>query len=136
MDDAGLESLLEVVSESGIDGVVATNTTISRSNLATSADRIASFGAGGLSGAPLHVRALAVVERVRARLGPAKTVIGVGGISNAAEALAMLRAGADLLQIYTGLIYGGPFIAAAIAREIKVEMDRTGAKSLADLVRA
>jgi dihydroorotate dehydrogenase len=135
LEDAMLESLLEVVDDSGIDGVVATNTTIARVGLATDADRVAKIGAGGLSGPPLHARALEVVKRSRARLGSKKTIIGVGGVSNAAQVLAMMRAGADLVQIYTGFIYGGPFIAASIAREIGSEIDRSGAKSILDLVR-
>jgi dihydroorotate dehydrogenase len=135
LDDASLEALLEVVDASGIDGVVATNTTIARENLATDAARVARIGAGGLSGPPLHLRALEFVKRSRARLGDKKTIIGVGGISDASGVLAMLRAGADLTQIYTGFVYGGPFIAAQIAREISLEIDRCGATSLTDLVR-
>jgi dihydroorotate dehydrogenase len=135
LDDASLEALLEVVDASGIDGVVATNTTIARENLATDPARVARIGAGGLSGPPLHLRALEFVKRSRARLGDKKTIIGVGGISDASGVLAMLRAGADLTQIYTGFVYGGPFIAAQIAREISLEIDRCGATSLTDLVR-
>jgi len=135
LDDAALEALLEVVDISSIDGIVATNTTIARAGLATGADVVAKIGAGGLSGPPLRVRALEVVKRSRARLGASKTIIGVGGISNAADVLAMVRAGADLVQIYTSFIYGGPFLAAALAREIGCEIDRSGAPSLRDLAR-
>ena len=136
LDDAALDALLEVVDMSSIDGVVATNTTVARENLATDPARIAKIGAGGLSGSPLHARALEVVERSRARLGGGKTIIGVGGVSDAAGTLRMLRAGADLVQIYTGFVYGGPFVAARIAREISGEIDRCGAASLLDLTRA
>ena len=135
LDDASLEALLEVVEACSIDGVVATNTTISRDGLTTNADAVAKIGAGGLSGPPLHSRALDVVNRSRARLGDEKTIIGVGGVSDTAGTIAMLRAGADLVQIYTGFIYGGPFLAARIAREIGSEIDRRGAVSLSDLVR-
>lgn len=135
LDDASLEALLEVVDASGIDGVVATNTTIARNNLATDPARVAQIGAGGLSGPPLHARALDFVKRSRSRLGADKTIIGVGGVSDAAGVLAMMRAGADLVQIYTGFIYGGPFIAAQIAREISLEIDRCRASSLRDLAR-
>jgi dihydroorotate dehydrogenase len=135
LDEASLDALLEVVGASGIDGVVATNTTIARENLATDAARVAQIGAGGLSGPPLHARALELVKRSRVRLGAEKTIIGVGGISDASGVLAMLRAGADLTQIYTGFVYGGPFVAAQIAREISHEIDRCGATSLTDLVR-
>ncbi|MEO7112923.1 MAG: quinone-dependent dihydroorotate dehydrogenase [Polyangiaceae bacterium] len=135
LDDPSLEALLEVVDMSSIDGVVATNTTIARENLATDPARIAKIGAGGLSGPPVHARALEVVKRSRARLGAEKTIIGAGGVCDAAGVLRMLRAGADLVQIYTGFIYGGPFIAARIAREIGREIDRSGAASLLDLAR-
>ncbi|HEX7666796.1 MAG TPA: quinone-dependent dihydroorotate dehydrogenase [Polyangiaceae bacterium] len=135
LDDAALEELLAVVEETKLDGVVATNTTIARKELKTPADRIESIGAGGLSGPPVHARALEVVRRTRKRLGPAPTIIGVGGISNAEHALAMLRAGADLLQLYTGFVYGGPYVAVTIAREIAAEIDRAGVKTLAELVR-
>ncbi len=135
LDEAALEDLLEVVDACAIDGVVATNTTISREGLVTNADAVARIGAGGLSGPPLHARALEFVRRSRARLGSGKTVIGVGGVSDAASTLAMLSAGADLVQIYTGFIYGGPFVAARIAREIGSEIDRRGATSIGDLVR-
>jgi dihydroorotate dehydrogenase len=95
----------QVIRELGIDGVIATNTTL---------DRAAVTGLphaqrpGGLSGAPLRERSIAVVRQLRALLGPDLPLIGVGGISSAADAAAMLGAGADLIQVYTGLIYRGP----------------------------
>ena len=118
LSDADLEALLAVVDEVKLDGVVATNTTIARSGLATDPGKVEAIGAGGLSGAPLRLRALEVVRRVRAHLGPDMTVIGVGGIETGAHALALMDAGADLVQLYTGFIYRGPWAAWAIAREM------------------
>ena len=118
LDDAALDALLDVVDASSIEGVVATNTTISRDGLASDPTLVASIGAGGLSGPPLRRRSRTIVARARKRLGPERTIIGVGGISDGASALAMLDAGADLLQLYTGMIYEGPFVARSIAREI------------------
>lgn len=130
LDDAGLDALLDVVAESAIDGVVATNTTVARTGLATPAADVERIGAGGLSGPPLHARALEVVAAARKKLGPQKTIVGVGGISDGASALAMLRAGANALQIYTAFVYRGPFAAAAIAHELAIEMERAGLAAL------
>ncbi len=118
LDDAALDSLLDVVLASGIEGIVATNTTVAREHLVTDASTVASIGGGGLSGPPLRRRARTIVARARKKLGPERTIIGVGGISDGPSALAMLDAGADLLQLYTGMIYEGPFIARSLAREI------------------
>lgn len=135
LDDAALEALLAVVEETKLDGVVATNTTIARRELQATAERISAIGAGGLSGPPVHARALEIVTRTRRRLGPDATIIGVGGIASGETALAMLKAGADLLQLYTGFVYGGPYVAVALARALAAELDRTGAQTLAELVR-
>ncbi len=134
LDDAQIEALLAVVEEVRLAGVVATNTTIARPGLATGADRIASIGAGGLSGPPLRARALEVVRRVRARLGRRVTVVGVGGIETAEDAIAYVRAGADLLQMYTGFIYGGPGAPGRIARGLASMVRREGAQQIAELV--
>ncbi len=136
LSDADLESLLAVVEEAKLDGVIATNTTIGRAGLSTSADRVAAVGAGGLSGPPLRARALEVVSRVRARLGAGPTVVGVGGVERADDVLALVRAGADLVQMYTGFVYGGPFVARAIARDLSRRMDAAGARSVAELAGA
>ena len=136
LSDAELEALLTVVEECGLDGVVATNTTLARANLATNAADVEAIGAGGLSGPPLRARALEVIGRVRARLGPKAAVIGVGGVETAAHVLAFLRAGADLVQLYTGFIYGGPGTARAIIRDLLAHLDHSGAGSLREVVDA
>jgi dihydroorotate dehydrogenase len=106
-----LAATAQVIRELALDGVIATNTTLDRTRVAglPGAER-----PGGLSGVPLRERSAAVVRDLRALLGPDMPLIGVGGISGAADATAMLAAGADLVQVYTGLIYRGP----ALVREL------------------
>ena len=113
LDAAGLRALAAVVRDAGLDAVVATNTTLARPpGLASDFAR----QAGGLSGVPLHARAVEVVGALRDALGPDVTLVGVGGIHDIATARAMLDAGADLLQIYTGLVFEGPGLVARLAR--------------------
>jgi dihydroorotate dehydrogenase len=100
-------------------GVIATNTTISREGLRSSPAQVEAAGAGGLSGAPLRERATEVVSLLRGRVGPDLTLIGVGGISTAEDARDRLAAGADLVQAYTGLIYGGPMWPRRILRGLR-----------------
>ena len=92
----------------GLDGIIATNTTISRDGLRTPAAKVEEIGAGGLSGRPLTARSLEVLRLLRGRVGPDLTLIGVGGITTVDDARARLDAGADLLQGYTAFIYEGP----------------------------
>ncbi len=118
LEDDAFAALLDVVRELDISGVVATNTTVKREGLRTPASVVEAIGAGGLSGPPLRARALSMVAAARAKLGPAATIIGVGGIENGEHAAAFLAAGATLLQIYTGFIYGGPNVAASITEHL------------------
>jgi dihydroorotate dehydrogenase len=97
-------------------GVVATNTTLNRE--AVKGLRHAEE-AGGLSGAPVFEASNAVIRQLRAALGPAFPIIGVGGVMSGADAAAKITAGADLVQIYTGLIYRGPEIVREAALSIK-----------------
>jgi len=117
LEDAELDALLAVVDDVKLDGVVATNTTVKREGLRTDAAQVLAMGAGGLSGPPLRARALEIVSRVRRAL-PKVALVGVGGIETGAHARAMMDAGADLVQLYTGFIYRGPLTARAIAREL------------------
>ncbi len=104
LTDDDLHSMADLFLELRVDGVIATNTTISRpAGLGSLAKQ-----AGGLSGRPVHALSVATVSKLRQRLGPGFPIIGVGGIGSVAEAKAMRQAGADLVQIYTGLIYHGP----------------------------
>jgi dihydroorotate dehydrogenase len=133
--DAEIEALLAVVDEAKLDGVIATNTTIGRVGLKTDAARVTAIGAGGLSGPPLRARALDVVGRVRRRLAGV-TVIGVGGVESADDVVALARAGADLVQLYTGFIYGGPLLPSRIAKDLVRKMEAAGASSLKELAAA
>jgi dihydroorotate dehydrogenase len=134
LTDAEIDEVCDVARDVGLAGVVATNTTISRANLATPEAEVAAIGAGGLSGPPLRERALDVVRRVRARLGAGPCVVGVGGVETGEHVLALLHAGANLVQMYTGFIYGGPGTARRIAGELSRAMDLAGASSLAELL--
>ena len=91
-----------------LDGIIATNTTISRDGLASTPAQVAAAGAGGLSGRPLAARSLEVLRLLRDRVGDDLTLIGVGGITTPEDAAARLEAGADLLQGYTAFVYEGP----------------------------
>ena len=106
----------------GLDGIIATNTTTSRDGLASNAKAVEAAGAGGLSGAPLKRRSLAVLRRLRDRVGPDLTLVGVGGISTVGDARERLAAGADLLQAYSAFVYEGPRwparTNAVLAREV------------------
>jgi dihydroorotate dehydrogenase len=102
------------VKESGIAGVIATNTTISRNTLTTPKADVEAMGAGGVSGAPVRKRSTEVVRYLRQRLPRPLVIIGVGGIDSAEAALEKLNAGADLVQVYTGLIYEGPSLVKRI----------------------
>jgi dihydroorotate dehydrogenase len=133
--DEAIDAIVDEAKRAGLAGVVATNTTIARSGLATPGVEVERIGAGGLSGKPLFARALAVVKRVRARLGPGACVIGVGGIDSTEAALAMLRVGADLVQVYTGFVYEGPMLPRTLARGLLSQMEAEGAATLAHLVR-
>ena len=108
LTESQLDDIVEILKETRTDGVIATNTTISREGLATEASTIAAIGAGGLSGKPLAQRSTDVIAYLRSKLGKEFPIIGVGGIMTPEDAAAKLRAGADLVQIYTGFVYEGP----------------------------
>jgi dihydroorotate dehydrogenase len=116
--DDDIDAVADLAVELDLDGIIATNTTISRDGLATPADDVAKLGAGGLSGAPLKARALAVLRRLRARTGARVTLIAAGGIETADDAWQRIRAGATLVQGYTGFIYGGPAWPRRLQREL------------------
>jgi dihydroorotate dehydrogenase len=92
----------------GLDGIIATNTTISRAGLASPDAEVEAVGAGGLSGRPLTARSLEVLRLLRGRVGPEPTLVGVGGLTTVEDARDRLDAGADLLQGYTAFVYEGP----------------------------
>lgn len=108
-----------LAAEAGFAAVIATNTTISREGLKTPAVQVETIGAGGLSGAPLTARALEVTQLLRAALPASVALISVGGIMTAADAQARLAAGANLVQIYTSLVYEGPGLVTRLCRAIR-----------------
>ncbi len=108
LSDAQLDDIAGIIGTTGLSGVIATNTTVSRTGLSTPAHTVEAIGAGGLSGAPVRDRATAVIRYLREKLGPEPVIIGVGGIDSAATAQEKLAAGANLVQVYTGLVYAGP----------------------------
>ena len=113
-----LDDIVEILHETKTNGVIATNTTISREGLQTSGDEITAIGNGGLSGAPLTARSNEVIQYLREKLGKSFPIIGVGGIMTSKDAIDKLKAGADLVQIYTGFVYEGPGFIKAINKEI------------------
>ena len=108
----------------GLDGVIATNTTISRDGLNSPAATVEEIGAGGLSGRPLTQRSEEVVRLLRERVGPDLTLVGVGGITTVDDARRRLAAGADLLQAYTAFVYEGPLWPRRIVRGLALPQVR------------
>jgi dihydroorotate dehydrogenase len=106
--DDDVDAVCDMAVEMGLDGIVATNTTIAHPG-----------EKGGLSGAPLKTRALAVLQRLAARAAGKLTLVAVGGIESAADAQARLDAGATLVQAYTGFVYGGPLWAWRVQRGLR-----------------
>lgn len=115
LTDEQIDIITEVLLRHGIDGVIATNTTIARDAVQGLAH---AQEAGGLSGAPLHARSLEVIAQLRAKLGPDFAIIGVGGIVSGKHAAEKISAGANAVQLYTGLIYKGPALVGECVREI------------------
>jgi dihydroorotate dehydrogenase len=113
LDDAGIDAVADRIAARGIDAVIATNTTVSRQGVE---HLPASREQGGLSGAPLKARATAVVAKLRRALPSSVAIIGVGGIASAADAREKLDAGANLVQLYTALVYRGPELVGRIVR--------------------
>jgi len=113
--DDDVDAVTDLALELGLEGIVATNTTINHNR-----------GAGGLSGPPVRERAQAVVARIAARASGRLTIIGVGGISSETDAKAMLAAGAHLLQVYTAFVYAGPGWVAGLNRSLSKLSEKSG----------
>jgi dihydroorotate dehydrogenase len=118
LNEDQLHDVVEILLETKTDGVIATNTTISREGLVTSDEIISAIGNGGLSGKPLTKRATELILFLRSKLGKDFPIIGVGGIMTPEDAIEKLKAGADLVQIYTGFIYEGPGFVKRINRAL------------------
>jgi dihydroorotate dehydrogenase len=113
-----VDDILQIVEDNQLHGIIATNTTVERSGLQTDNMRIEKIGNGGLSGAPLRTKATQMISYIRKQANKELTIVGVGGIMNPTDALEKWNAGADLIQLYTGLIYYGPTIIKDIKKEL------------------
>ncbi|MCX6381813.1 MAG: quinone-dependent dihydroorotate dehydrogenase [Armatimonadetes bacterium] len=129
MSEADRDDVVEVALENGLAGLIATNTTIAREGATEEMEL-----PGGLSGKPLCEKSLEVLRYLYRQLQGRLPIIGVGGISSAEEAYARIKAGASLVQVYTGMIYEGPFLPRKINQGLLRLMERDGIKSIADAV--
>jgi dihydroorotate dehydrogenase len=118
LNDSQLDEIIEIVAQTKIDGIIATNTTKSRENLKTDSKTIETIANGGLSGKPVKNRSTEVIKYLSEKSNKAFPIIGVGGIHSAEDAIEKLDAGADLIQIYTGFIYEGPGLIKNINKAI------------------
>jgi dihydroorotate dehydrogenase len=137
MSDEDIDVVADLALELGLAGIVATNTTLSRDDLTTPADELARSAwpeGGGVSGAPLKRRSLEVLRRLRARAGDRLVLVSVGGIETADDVWERLLAGATLVQVYTGFIYGGPGWPRAINLELARRTWDAGRRSIQELV--
>ncbi|OEI82371.1 quinone-dependent dihydroorotate dehydrogenase [Brucella sp. BO3] len=130
LTDEELDDIAAEADAQKLDGIIVSNTTLSRSGLKNVEN---SNETGGLSGAPLFERSTVVLARMRERVGPDMPLIGVGGIDSAETALAKIKAGADLVQLYTGLIYRGPGLPGEILRGLSTAIKHEGVSSIAEL---
>jgi dihydroorotate dehydrogenase len=134
--DEDIDRVADLALALGLDGIVAVNTTVRRDGLRTPAERVSACGEGGLSGAPLAARALAVLQRLRARVGDRCVLVSVGGITSADDVWERLRAGATLVQVYTSLVYAGPGHARCLARGLVARLDAEGFEHVSALAPA
>lgn len=118
LTDEQLDDVIEIITTTKTDGVIATNTTIDREKLITPKTEVEKLGAGGISGKPLTKRSTEVIRYLHERSNVAFPIIGVGGIHSAEDAIEKLKAGASLIQIYTGFIYEGPSLVKKINQQI------------------
>ena len=124
MTDEVIDRITDVMLETPLDGIVATNGSHNREGLKTSRTTLEKIGSGRLSGAPLTRRAVEIVRRIHTRSGGTYPIIGVGGLMSADDVRAMLDAGADLVQLYTGYIYEGPGLVRDVCRALIADAER------------
>jgi len=130
LDENGMDEIASVVNASQLSGIIISNTTLDRDGLR---DQKQANEAGGLSGKPLFEKSTRVLAQMRQRLDQKIPIIGVGGISSAADVIAKIEAGASLVQLYTGLVYGGPCLPAKIIKGLSKHLDQNNIKSITDL---
>lgn len=124
LTDGQLDDIVEIVQETQIDGVIATNTTIDRSHLKTDKNQIEAIGAGGVSGKVLATRSTEVIRYLSDKSNKSFPIIGVGGIASAKDAIEKLEAGASLVQVYSGMIYEGPGLIKRIKKGLLAYFSR------------
>ncbi|MGW4513618.1 quinone-dependent dihydroorotate dehydrogenase [Streptomyces sp. NPDC004393] len=134
--DEDVDAVADLAVELGLDGIIATNTTIAREGLGLTSDPAVVKETGGLSGAPLRTRSLEVLRRLYARVGDRITLVGVGGIESAEDAWQRILAGATLVQGYSAFIYVGPFWARALHKGLAARLRTSPYATLADAVGA
>jgi dihydroorotate dehydrogenase len=134
LDDDQLHSIVDLCSELRVDGMIVANTTTARQSLRSSEEDIVRAGEGGLSGAPLTKRARDLVSKVYRISHGAIPIIGVGGIMSGEDAWEMIRAGASLVQVYTGFIYGGPGFVASISRHLLHRLSESRKASIEEVI--
>ncbi|MEU4212513.1 quinone-dependent dihydroorotate dehydrogenase [Streptomyces sp. NPDC026206] len=136
--DEDIDAVADLAVELGLDGIIATNTTIARDGLGLKTPKrtVEAIGAGGLSGAPLKERSLEVLSRLYARVGDRITLVGVGGIETADDVWERILAGATLVQGYSGFIYEGPFWCRAIHKGLAERLAAGPYTTLAEAVGA
>jgi dihydroorotate dehydrogenase len=134
LGDEELDAIADLALELGLDGIIATNTTISRAGLTTPGALVEACGPGGLSGAPLRARSLEVLRRLRARVGDRLVLVSSGGIETASDAWERILAGASLVQIYAALIYEGPSLPSKIARGLAERVRRAGLSNISQAI--
>ncbi|MCB5908502.1 quinone-dependent dihydroorotate dehydrogenase [Streptomyces pinistramenti] len=134
--DADIDAVADLAVELGLDGIIATNTTIAREGLGLTSDPALTAETGGLSGAPVKERSLEVLRRLYARVGGRITLIGVGGITTAEDAWQRILAGATLVQGYSAFIYEGPFWCRALHKGLAARLRNSPYATLADAVGA
>ena len=132
--DDDIDAVADLAVELGLAGIVATNTSIGREGLRTPDAEVREIGAGGLSGAPVADRSLAVLKRLYNRVGGKIAIVSVGGIETVDQAWERICAGADLLQVYTGFIYGGPLWLYELHSGLAERLRAGGFASIADAV--
>lgn len=136
LDDDAIADIASLAVELELDGIIATNTTLNRDGLRTPADEVTALGAGGISGAPLTERSRDVVSLLYRSLDGKLPIIGVGGVMSADDAWEMARAGAALIQVYSGFIYGGPSFVRDLHDGLAAHMEAAGISEWAEVVGA
>jgi dihydroorotate dehydrogenase len=132
--DEDVDAVADLALETGLEGIVATNTTISRDGLSADPAAVKEIGAGGLSGAPLKARSLEVLRRLRERTGGRVVLVSVGGVESADDVWERILAGATLVQGYSGLVYQGPLWCRRIHRGLAERLKASGFRTLGEAV--